>query len=43
MPRIKIIDDSTGHVKEIECSGFNLQYVQSTGNRVIEKIRVLLE
>ncbi|MFL0197309.1 putative metallopeptidase [Clostridium sp. WILCCON 0269] len=41
MPRIKIIDDSTGHVKEIECSGFNLQYVQSTGNGVIQKIREL--
>ncbi|UZQ49831.1 putative metallopeptidase [Clostridium kluyveri] len=41
MPRIKIIDDRTGNVKEIECSGFNLQYVQSTGNGVIQKIREL--
>ncbi|MFL0197785.1 putative metallopeptidase [Clostridium sp. WILCCON 0269] len=41
MPRIKIIDDSTGYVKEIECSGFNLQYVQSTGDGVIQKIREL--
>lgn len=41
MPRIKIIDDRTGHVREIECSGFNLQYVQSTGNGVIQKIREL--
>lgn len=41
MPRIKIIDDRTGNVKEIECSGFNLQYVQSTGNGIIQKIREL--
>lgn len=41
MPRIKIIDDRTGNVKEIECSGFNLQYVQSTGNGIIQNIREL--
>ena len=41
MPRIKIIDDRTGNVKEIECLGFNLQYVQSTGNGIIQKIREL--
>ncbi|AZV56055.1 putative metallopeptidase [Clostridium sp. AWRP] len=42
MPRIKIIDDKTNApVKEIDCIGYNLQYVQATGNGQIQKIRKL--
>lgn len=41
MPKIKVINDKTGEVKEIECSGYNLQYVESTGNGQVQKIRAL--
>jgi hypothetical protein len=41
MPKIKIIDDRTGKVREIECLGYNLQYVESTGSGQIQKIRNL--
>lgn len=27
MPKINVINDKTGEVKEIECIGFNLKYV----------------
>lgn len=27
MPKINVINDKTGEVKEIECIGFDLQYV----------------
>ncbi|AGK97383.1 putative metallopeptidase [Clostridium pasteurianum] len=41
MPKIKIIDETTGEVTDIECVGYNLQFVESTGNGVIQKIRAL--
>jgi len=41
MPKIKIINDRTGEVKEIQCVGYNLQYVESNGNGQIQKIRTL--
>lgn len=41
MPKIKIINDITGEIKEIQCIGYNLQYVESNGNGQIQKIRAL--
>lgn len=41
MPKIKIINDRTGEVKEIECIGYNLQFVESNGSGQIQKIRAL--
>lgn len=41
MSKIKIINDSTGEVQDINCIGFNLQYVEATGDGVIQKIRKL--
>lgn len=38
MPKIKIIDDKSKVVKEIDCIGYNLQYVESNGNGQIRKI-----
>lgn len=38
MPKIKIIDDKSGDVIEIDCVGYNLQYVESTGSGQIRKI-----
>jgi hypothetical protein len=42
MPKIKIIDDKTGElIKDIQCVGYNLQYVEATGNGQLQKIREL--
>ncbi|AKC63195.1 Uncharacterised protein [Clostridium sporogenes] len=41
MPKIKILNELTGEVKEIECIGYNLQYAEATGDGKIEKIRAL--
>lgn len=41
MPKIKIIDEKTGEVKEIDCIGYSLQYAESTGDGKIQKIRAL--
>lgn len=41
MPKIKIINDRTGEVKEIDCVGYNLQFVTSEGNGQVQKIRAL--
>ncbi|MDD7793673.1 putative metallopeptidase [Clostridium sp. 'White wine YQ'] len=38
---IKIQNEVTGEVQEINCVGFNLQYVEGTGNGKIQKIRAL--
>lgn len=38
MPKIKIINDKNETVREIDCIGYNLQYVESTGNGQIRKI-----
>lgn len=38
MQAIKIIDKTTGEVKEIECNGFNIQYVTSDGDGRIQKV-----
>jgi hypothetical protein len=41
MPKIRIIDNYGEITKEIECAGYNLQYIESTGNGQIQKIRAL--
>lgn len=41
MPKIKILNERTGEVKEIECIGYNLQYAEATGDGKIQKIRAL--
>lgn len=41
MPKIRIINERTGEAKEIECVGYNLQYVTADGNGQIQKIRAL--
>lgn len=41
MPIIKVINDKTGEVKEIECIGYNLQYVTATSDGQVQKIRSL--
>jgi hypothetical protein len=41
MPKIKIINERTGEVKEIDCIGYNLQYAEATGDGKIQKIRAL--
>ncbi|WP_443660666.1 putative metallopeptidase [Clostridium algidicarnis] len=41
MPRIRIFDENTGEVKDIDCVGYNLQYAESTGDGRIQKIRDL--
>ncbi|APH24049.1 hypothetical protein EXM98_04845 [Clostridium botulinum] len=41
MPKIKILNELTGEVKEIECIGYNLQYAEATGDGKIQKIRAL--
>ncbi|MBB6696263.1 putative metallopeptidase [Clostridium algidicarnis] len=41
MPRIRIFDENTGEVKDIDCVGYNLQYAESTGDGRIQKIREL--
>lgn len=41
MPKIKIVDETTGEVQDIECVGYNLQFVEATGDGVIQKIRNL--
>ncbi|KGK88016.1 putative metallopeptidase [Clostridium sp. HMP27] len=41
MPKIKIINEGNGEVKEIDCIGYNLQFVESNGNGQIQKIRAL--
>lgn len=41
MPKIRILNDRTGEVKEIDCVGYNLQYAEATGNGQIQKIRAL--
>lgn len=38
---IRIIDERFGVIKEIECIGYNLQYVEATGSGNIQKIRAL--
>ncbi len=37
MPKIKILNERTGEVKEIECIGYNLQYAEATGDGKIQK------
>lgn len=39
--KITILNERTGEVVDIECVGFNLQYVTSDGNGQIQKIRAL--
>lgn len=41
MPKIRILNERTGEVKDIECIGFNLQYAEATGEGRIQKIRAL--
>lgn len=42
MAKIKIIDDKTGElIKDIECIGYNLQYVEANGNGQIQKVIAL--
>ncbi|MCW6075501.1 hypothetical protein LAV44_09190 [Clostridium sporogenes] len=41
MPKIKILNELTGELKEIECIGYNLQYAEATGDGQIQKIRAL--
>lgn len=41
MPKIKIINERTGELKEIDCIGYNLQYVEADGNGQVQKIRAL--
>jgi hypothetical protein len=41
MPKIRIIDEYTGEVKDIECVGYNLQYAEATGDGKIQMIRAL--
>ncbi|EPS56410.1 TPA: putative metallopeptidase [Clostridium botulinum] len=41
MPKIKILNERTGEVQEIECIGYNLQYAEATGDGKIQKIRAL--
>ncbi|MHC1683715.1 MAG: putative metallopeptidase [Clostridiaceae bacterium] len=38
MQLIRILDKNTGEIKEIECNGFNLQYVTSDGDGRIQKV-----
>lgn len=38
---IRMLNEATGEVKEIDCIGFNLQYVTADGNGEIQKIRKL--
>lgn len=40
MPQIRILNEN-GELKEINCIGYNLQYVESNGNGQIQKIRAL--
>ncbi|KEH96861.1 hypothetical protein Z962_05700 [Clostridium botulinum C/D str. BKT12695] len=40
MPIIRIINND-GELQEIDCIGYNLQYVESTGNGQVQKIRAL--
>lgn len=40
MTKIRIIEN-TGEVKDIECLGYNIQYVTSDGNGQVQKIRAL--
>lgn len=39
--KIKIFNERTGELTDIECVGFNLQYVEATGDGRIQKIRAL--
>lgn len=41
MPKIQIINDVTGEVKEIDCVGYNLQFAEATGDGKIQKIIAL--
>jgi hypothetical protein len=41
MPKIRIIEERTGEVKDIECVGYNLQYAEATGDGKIQMIRAL--
>lgn len=41
MPKIRIVDDVTGEVKDIDCIGYNLQYATADGEGYIQKIRKL--
>lgn len=42
MAKIKIIDDKTGElINEINCIGYNLQYVEANGNGQIQKVIAL--
>lgn len=41
MTKIRIIDDRTGEIKDIDCIGYNLQYVESNGNGQVQKVRAL--
>lgn len=41
MQEIRIVDKVTGEVKDIECNGFNLQYITSNGNGRIQRVTKL--
>ena len=41
MTKIKIVNDRTGEIKEIDCIGYNLQFVTSDGDGRVQKIREL--
>ncbi len=41
MPKIRILNERTGELKEIDCIGYNLQYAEATGDGKIQKIRAL--
>ena len=41
MKEIRIVDKVTGEVKNIECNGFNIQYIQSNGNGRIQRLTKL--
>lgn len=41
MPKIRVINEYGELIQDIDCIGYNLQYVESTGNGQIQKIRAL--
>ncbi|WMJ81956.1 putative metallopeptidase [Clostridium sp. MB40-C1] len=41
MPKIRIIADTGELINDIECIGYNLQYVDADGNGQVQKIRAL--
>lgn len=41
MPIIRILNEGTGEIKEIDCVGYNLQYAEANGDGQVQKIRAL--